>query len=114
MSDMTINNDNKKADTIPTVAQDRRRLFGALAITTATAVWHTPIINAVILPAHAQTSICVTDTTVGGPLAGHPSGAANCQAACEAEAISQNAQLCAVTETNTPSGIDCECDLDLP
>jgi hypothetical protein len=111
---MTTHDNNKTRDAMPKVAQDRRRLVGALAIMTATAVWHKPIINAVTLPAHAQTSICVTDTTVGGPLAGHPSGAATCQAACEAEAVTQNAQLCTVTETVTTSGIDCGCDLDLP
>ena len=71
--------------------------------------------NAVVLPAHAQTSMCITDTMVGGPLAGNPSGATTCQAACEAEAAAQNAQLCNVTETVDAMGAtQCGCDLDLP
>ena len=80
------------------------------------AKWSKPIIDSVILPAHAQTSVlCVTDVTVGGPLIGHPSGAATCQAACEAEAAAQSAQLCSVTETVDSLGAtQCGCDLDLP
>jgi len=70
------------------------------------------VINAVVLPAHAQTSMCVTDMTVGGPLSGNASGATTCQTACEAEANSLDAQLCAVRETPTASGVDCACDID--
>lgn len=92
---------------------DRRKLLKGLA---TVPVWSTPFIGSVLLPAHAQTSVamCTTDTTVGGPLAGNSSGASTCQAACEAEAASQNAQLCEVRETTTSSGTDCSCDLDLP
>jgi len=99
---------------------NRRRVLslmgaGALLGTTAPKQWVAPIINAVVLPAHAQTSMCVTDITVGGPLAGHPSGAATCQAACEAEAVAQNAQLCAVNEFVDGGGAtQCDCELDLP
>jgi hypothetical protein len=91
----------------------KRRLFQTAA---TLPVWSTPVIAAVVLPAHAQTStsMCITETTVGGPLAGHPSGAATCQAACESEATNLNAQLCDVRETPTGAGVDCSCDLDLP
>jgi len=93
--------------------QNRRRYL----INTATlAAWSCPVITAIALPAHAQTStnMCITDVTVGGPLAGNASGASSCQTACEAEATSQNAQLCEVRETSTTGGTDCACDLDLP
>ena len=88
---------------------------GALATTALPNQWIAPVVNAVVLPAHAQTSMCVTDITVGGPLAGHPSGAATCQAACESEAMTQNAELCAVNEFIDGSGdTQCDCELDLP
>jgi len=100
----------------------RRKAMTVMAAVGGTTVflphqWSKPILDAVVLPAHAQTSMamCVTDTTVGGPLIGHPSGAATCQAACEAEAVSQNAELCAVDESVDASGAtQCECELDLP
>ena len=63
--------------------------------------WVKPVINSVVLPVHAQMSMCMTDTTVGGPLAGNASGATTCQAACEFEAQAVNAQLCQVEEINT-------------
>ena len=97
---------------------NRRKLLGVLGfagVAAAPTQWVTPVINAVLLPAHAQTSICVTDINAGGPLIGHPSGAANCQDACEAEATDQSAQLCAVTESLDGFGAtQCGCDLDLP
>jgi hypothetical protein len=100
---------------------DRRKLItaigiGSIASLVAPSKWSKPIVDAVILPAHAQTSMmCVTDTTVGGPLIGNASGATTCQAACEAEATAQSAQLCAVTETLDSGGATiCGCDLDLP
>lgn len=98
----------------------RRKLVTTLGVAAATAAvvpnqWSKPIINAMVLPAHAQTSMCVTDTTVGGPLLGNPSGATTCQAACEAEAVAQSAQLCNVDETVDGVGAtQCDCDLDLP
>ena len=102
--------------------RDKRRKFlsilgiAGVAAGSAPSQWVTPVINAVILPAHAQTSVmCVADATVGGPLIGHPSGAANCQDACEAEATAQSAQLCAVAESLDGLGAtQCGCDLDLP
>lgn len=100
---------------------DRRKLItaigiGSIASLAAPSKWSKPIVDAVILPAHAQTSMmCVTDTTVGGPLVGNASGATTCQAACEAEATAQSAQLCAVTETLDSGGETiCGCGLDLP
>jgi len=93
---------------------NRRKLLTVTVIATASPLWAKPVINAVVLPAHAQTGMCVTDMTVGGPLAGNASGADNCQAACEFEAESRDAQLCTVEEVTTPNGIDCSCDLDLP
>lgn len=86
-----------------------------LARLSQASVWSKPSINAIILPAHAQTStMCMADTTIGEPLAGNPSGATSCQAACDAEANDRNAQLCEVRKTPTSSGTDCSCDLDLP
>ncbi|GHA18240.1 hypothetical protein GCM10008090_29770 [Arenicella chitinivorans] len=91
----------------------RRALFG-LATTAALApLWAKPVVNTIVLPAHAQTSVCVTDTTVGGPLAGAPDNPPNCQVACEAEAARENALLCEVRETPTDSGTDCACDIDV-
>ena len=99
---------------------DRRKILAAIGVGSAASLmlptqWSKPIIRSVMLPAHAQTSICVTDITVGGPLVGHSSGATTCQAACEAEAAAQSAQLCSVTETVDAGGAtQCGCDLDLP
>ena len=98
---------------------DRRKVLsfmsaGVLVTTVMPKQWVAPVVNAVILPAHAQTSICTTDITVGGPLAGHPSGAANCQDACEAEAVAQSAQLCSVDEFIGSGATQCDCELDLP
>jgi len=94
----------------------KRKVLGVAGATLLSPIWSQPVIKAVVLPAHAQTSVamCMTDMTVGGPLAGNASGAATCQAACEAEAASFNAQLCEVRETPTVTGTDCACDLDLP
>jgi len=94
-------------------------ITGAVALVSSMpGSWTRPVIQSVILPAHAQTSemiMCMaTDTTVGGPLEGNPHSATTCQAACEAEATAQNAGLCAVNETTTATGVDCLCDLDLP
>lgn len=101
-----------KMKTNKSMDSSKRKLIKGISVAS---VWSSPIVTAVILPAHAQTSMmCVTDTTVGGPLSGNPNGATSCQAACEFEAISQNAQLCDVRETTTASGTDCSCDLDLP
>ncbi|NND01135.1 MAG: hypothetical protein HKN85_13220 [Gammaproteobacteria bacterium] len=97
---------------------DRRKLLmlvgiGGVAAGTLPGNWSRPIINAVILPAHAQTS-CVADAQVGGPLTGHPSGSATCQAACQSEADALGAQLCEVTETVVGGATQCACDIDLP
>lgn len=97
----------------------RRKLLTAIGVTgvaatAAPASWYKPVIQSVVLPAHAQTS-CVTDSVVGGPLVGNPSGAATCQEACEAEAAAQNANLCSVEETQDAQGAtQCGCSLDLP
>ncbi len=100
----------------------RRRLLTVLAGGSAAYVaipskWSAPIVNTIVLPAHAQTSaaMCMTDTTIGGPLLGNAAGATTCQAACEAEATSQSAQLCGVIETVDSMGAtQCDCELDLP
>ena len=100
--------------------QDRRKLLGLIGITGVAAgalpaSWVAPVIDTVVLPAHAQTSICMADSTVGGPLIGNASGATTCQAACEAEATALDAQLCSVTETlDQANATICGCDLDLP
>jgi hypothetical protein len=41
-------------------AHRRTAVFGAIAGASATAVWHKPIIQSIVLPAHAQTSTTVT------------------------------------------------------
>ncbi|MEM7358994.1 MAG: hypothetical protein AAF431_07855 [Pseudomonadota bacterium] len=99
----------------------RRQMIGLLGITglSATALqqgWVKPVVNAVMLPAHAQTSaMCMADTVAGGPLIGNASGATTCQEACEAEATAQGAQLCNVTESlDASNNTLCSCDLDLP
>lgn len=98
----------------------RRQLLSLLgggtviALTVPTS-WVKPVISSVVLPAHAQTSLCTVDTIVGGPLVGHPSGASTCQAACEFEADAESAQLCNVTESlDSSSAVICSCELDLP
>jgi len=100
---------------------ERRRLLALITVGGATSyalptTWVSPIINSVVLPAHAQTSTtCVTDIQVGGPLLGNASEATTCQAACENEAEERDAQLCLVTETvDDNNAVQCECDLDLP
>jgi len=106
---------NVQQDTAALISESRKRrqLITAGAIAGLSPIWVKPAINSIVLPAHAQTSMCVTDMTVGGPLAGNAFGATTCQAACEAEANSLNAQLCAVIETQTATGTECACDLDL-
>ena len=99
---------------------DRRKLLAIIGVGGVAAVaipsrWSKPIIDSVILPAHAQTSMCTADATTGGPLIGNGFGAATCEAACEAEAISLNAQLCSFDETTDVLGaVQCGCDIDLP
>lgn len=97
---------------------DRRKLLGYLGVggiaaCALPAQWTKPIVNSVMLPAHAQTS-CVTDVTFVGNLVGHPSGAANCADACADEAATQGAALCSSTSTGAPGSESCSCDLDLP
>ena len=95
---------------------ERRKLLGLAGVAGGVALsgtWSKPLVNAVVLPAHAQTSMCMADTFIGGPLLGNASGAMTCQAACEAEATSQSALLCDVRETVDGMGAtQCECDLD--
>ncbi len=117
----THNNDQNSTLNVDDVKCNRRRLMSLMLLGSGVLIssnrqWSKPLVDMVILPAHAQTSamMCVTDTTVGGPLAGHPSGALSCQAACEAEATSQNAELCSVDEFVDGAGAtQCDCDLDL-
>ena len=101
----------------------RRKVLTLSLITSGAALsalparWSKPVLSSIVLPAHAQTSanMCMTDTTVGGPLLGNPSGATTCQAACEVEASDRGAQLCDVNEFVDSSGAtQCDCDLDLP
>lgn len=95
----------------------RRKLLtflGASGVVLAAPVtqWAKPVVNSVMLPAHAQTS-CMVDATFTGNLAGHPSGAANCADACAAEAVTQNATLCSSSSTGAPGSEVCSCDFDL-
>ena len=101
-------------DIIETKIKARRKMLGVAAVVGLSPIWSKPVVNSVLLPAHAQTSMCMTDATVGWPLAGNASGALTCQAACEVEAADQSAQLCEVREIPTATGTDCACDLDLP
>lgn len=94
------------------ILRSKRTLLGFGVAAVLSPVWVKPVVTAVILPAHAQTSMCVTDTTIGGPLSGAPGNPASCQVACETEATNRGAQLCEVRETITASGTDCACDLD--
>ncbi len=105
---------NSQSDDTTDEVKVRRAVLGKALVVGMSPIWAKPMVNSIVLPAHAQTSMCVTDMTVGGPLFGNASGATSCQAACEAEATSRNAQLCAVIETPTATGTDCTCELDLP
>lgn len=94
---------------------NRRKALATLGLITTIDIWSRPLINTVVLPTHAQTSqVCEVDSVVGGPLIGHPSGASNCQDACEFEAELQDAELCLAETIETSSGTDCSCELDLP
>lgn len=57
----------KKPDKI--VVSRRRALLGAAGISAAAAAWHKPIVNAVLLPAHAQTSDVAAVTTAAPTVA---------------------------------------------
>ncbi len=92
----------------------RRNLLGAAILGTGCHIWSRPVVDTVILPAHAQTSVCVTDETVGGPIEGNPAQADSCPAACEFVAQQENAQLCLAETTELASGTECSCELDLP
>lgn len=113
-------NDNMLAEGFAQ-SSDRRRILRNLAALAGVASialpaqWSRPIANSVLLPAHAQTSVCVVDSTVGGPLIGNPSGAGTCQTACADLAAADGANLCLVTESVDGTGATiCDCALDLP
>ncbi len=97
----------------------RRKLLtclgiGGLVAATVPTQWSRPLVDSVLLPAHAVTS-CVGNTQVGGPLIGNRYGALTCQAACEAEATVANAELCEVTESmDAADAVQCLCDLKTP
>ena len=103
---------NSQADDTTDKIKARRAVLGKAVVVGMSPIWVKPVVNSVILPTHAQTSMCVADMAVGGPLSGNPSGATTCQAACDAEATARNAQLCAVIETPTATGTDCTCEID--
>ncbi|MEE9447616.1 MAG: hypothetical protein V3V09_06625 [Arenicellales bacterium] len=92
----------------------RRNVLSAFILGAGCSVWVQPIVNAVVLPAHGQTSQCITDKVMGGSLQGNPAQADSCQAACEFVAEQQNAQLCLVETTEPATGTQCSCELDLP
>lgn len=119
MKNNKLNQPTPQLEPRPAATRERRKLLmviggGGMAAAVLPGKWSKPIIDAVVLPAHAQTSMCVADTLAGGPLTGHPSGATTCQAACESEAAAQGAQLCSVTETVDATGTQCQCNLDKP
>ncbi|MEE9447667.1 MAG: hypothetical protein V3V09_06880 [Arenicellales bacterium] len=54
---MTKNMDKTPQETTKTISSGRRKaLLGALTSATVATVWHKPIVNAVMLPSHAQTT----------------------------------------------------------
>lgn len=53
---------------------NRRKILLGLGATSAMAAWHKPIVNAVLVPAHAQTSLC-PDIVVGNAQSSGLSGA---------------------------------------
>jgi len=88
--------------------QNRRKILylagvSGGVISAGAGTWAKPVINAVVLPAHAQTT-CLVDTIVGGPLAGNPHNASSCRTACQAEAIVQDAKLCGFEEIPADNG----------
>ncbi len=89
----------------------RRKVIG-LSLLALPVAWKTPIVKSVVLPAHAQTSICVADTQAGGPLSGNPYGATNCQDACAGEAANIGGELCSVSESGSTTNPDCLCQID--
>ena len=99
---------------------DRRKclttiLAGGVVVGALPHRWSKPMIDTVLLPAHAQTTECIGEVTVGGPLLGNPSGAPNCQIACEDEAAAQGAELCLVEQYSDASGAtQCDCSLNFP
>ena len=111
MSNKHSVSDLQTDDTIDKI-KARRAVLGKAVVVGMSPIWVKPVVNSVILPTHAQTSMCVADMAFGGPLSGNPRGATTCQAACDAEATARNAQLCTVIETPTATGTDCTCEID--
>jgi hypothetical protein len=106
---MTLPEKMKVSTTLPDLS--RRRFIGASS--TLPIAWSAPVVMMVNLPAHAQASACNADLHVGGPLIGNRFGADSCPEACQASADFAKGQLCEVTETNGPAGVECGCDIEL-
>jgi len=56
----------------------RRKVLLSLGAGSALSVWHRPVINSVVLPAHAQMTLCPDGITTGNllvsPVSGVPTG----------------------------------------
>ncbi len=80
-ADRVADNESTKGGLItgkrePSVTTRRRVLVGGSLTGAAAAIWHTPLINAIVLPAHAQTSTpVVTMTFFGAGVAASPTTA---------------------------------------
>ena len=96
----------------------RRRLAGMASLGVLPLAWNQPVVNIVLLPAHATTTTeitaCEPNYVAGGSLVGNPYGASNCTEACEALAGDVGGELCAVEETTTSRGVQCSCQISLP
>lgn len=95
----------------------RRRLATMTSLSALPLAWHQPIVNIILLPAHATTTAieaCEANEETGGPLIGNPYGASSCTEACEALSTDIGGELCAVEETTTSSGVQCICRVSLP
>ena len=99
--------------------QRRKLLQGVLLGTLAAPAvlpsrWSKPLVNAVLLPAHAQTSaaVCNANLTTQGPIEANPFGATNCNDACESSAMEVDAKLCTVESRIIADKEECFCHMD--
>ncbi len=76
--------------------------------------WSKPVVNAVLLPAHAQMSaaVCNANLTTQGPIEGNPFGATNCTDACNSSAMEIDAKLCTVESRIIAGKEECFCNMD--
>jgi hypothetical protein len=93
----------------------QRVLMGTLVVPIVLPTkWSKPIVNAVLLPAHAQmsTAMCNANLTRQGPIEGNPYGATNCTDACNGSAMQEDAKLCSVESRIIAGKEECFCHMD--